>query len=113
MDYILAHTNSDVKFELDTFWSIIAGADPLVLLQKYPDRFDLIHLKDLRPDIPVSFTGQAADETSVPLGAGVVNFPALLREAVKQKVKLYFIEDEAKEAIDQIPESLVYLKSLR
>jgi sugar phosphate isomerase/epimerase len=112
MDYIINNTKPEVKFELDTFWAIIAGADPLGLLKKHPGRFALIHLKDLRKGTPVSGTGQAADETSVPVGAGIVNFPAILREAAKQKIKLYFIEDEAKQAVEQIPLSLKYLESL-
>jgi sugar phosphate isomerase/epimerase len=114
MDYIMAHTDKNlVYYEMDTFWTIIAGVDPLELLKKYPGRYALVHLKDLRRGVPVGLSGTAADETSVALGAGVVNFPALLREAVKQNIKFYFIEDEAKEAIDQVPVSLKYLKTLQ
>ena len=113
MDYIITNTIPEVKYELDTFWAIIAGADPLVLLKRHPGRFALLHLKDLRKGTPVSASGQAADETSVPVGTGEVNFPAIFREAARQKIKLYFIEDEAKEAVDQIPLSLQYLKTCR
>lgn len=102
-----------VTFELDAFWTAITGFDPVRLIQKYPGRFDLIHVKDLRPRTVISTTGGAPDETSVPIGHGAINFPALFREAAKQKVKLYFIEDEAKEAVDQIPASVEYLKSLK
>lgn len=112
MDYIIRNTKPEVKYELDTFWAILAGADPLGLLKKHPGRFALVHIKDLRKGTPLSGTGHAADETSVAAGAGIVNFPAVLREAAKQKIKLYFIEDEAKEAVEQIPSSLKYLKSL-
>ncbi|MBN1996168.1 VCBS repeat-containing protein [candidate division KSB1 bacterium] len=102
-----------VTFEMDAFWTAITGFDPVGVMQRYPGRFDLVHVKDLRPYVPVSVTGGAADETSVPVGSGVINFPALFREARKQNVKLYFIEDEAKEAAQQIPVSLQYLNSLK
>jgi sugar phosphate isomerase/epimerase len=113
MDYIIRNTIPEVTYELDTFWTILAGADPLDLLKKHPGRFALVHIKDLRKGTPISGTGHAADETSVPAGAGIVDFPAVLREAGKQRIKLYFIEDEAKEAIDQIPLTIRYLKTLR
>ena len=57
-------------------------------------------------------TGSAADETSVPLGAGEVSFPAILREAARLGIDHYHIEDEAKDATDQIPRSLDCLRSL-
>jgi hypothetical protein len=49
----------------------------------------------------------------VSLGRGVTNWPLLLRQAAKSGVKKYYIEDEAKDAIDQIPLTVDYLKSLQ
>jgi len=43
----------------------------------------------------------------------VINFPALFRKAAKQNVRLYFIEDETKNALDQVPISLKYLETLK
>ncbi|RQW07024.1 hypothetical protein EH222_07810 [candidate division KSB1 bacterium] len=102
-----------VTFELDAFWTAITGFDPVRVMQKYAGRFDLIHVKDLRPRTVVSTSGGAPDETSVPIGSGCINFPALFRVAANQNVKLYFIEDEAKEAADQIPVSVTYLQTLK
>lgn len=101
-----------VTFELDAFWTAITGYDPVQLLRRYPGRFDLIHVKDLRRRTVLSTSGGAPDETSVPIGCGSIHYPALFREAAKQKIKLYFIEDEAKNAVDQIPISIKYLNSL-
>jgi sugar phosphate isomerase/epimerase len=91
----------------------MGGADPLAYLKKYPERFELMHLKELRHDVPGNNTGSAPDETSVSLGRGVTNWPLLLRQAAKSGVKKYYIEDEAKDAIDQIPLTVDYLKSLQ
>ncbi|MBN1558934.1 VCBS repeat-containing protein [candidate division KSB1 bacterium] len=114
IDALMAGTDPQyVTFELDAFWTAITGFDPVRVLQKYAGRFDLIHVKDLRPRTVVSTSGGAPDETSVPIGSGCINYPALFRVAAKQNVKLYFIEDEAKEAVDQIPVSVEYLKTLK
>lgn len=111
---LFEQTDPDVvTFELDAFWAAITGYDPVRLLQRYRGRFDLVHVKDLRPYTPISISGSAPDETTVPIGKGVIDFPALFREAQKQDVKFYFIEDEAKNAVDQIPVSLRYLESLK
>jgi hypothetical protein len=42
----------------------------------------------------------------------MLDFPAILREAKRIGVKRYYIEDEAREAVANIPVSLKYLKSL-
>jgi len=114
MDFMLEQTKPElVTFELDVFWMTHGGACPLSYLKKYPGRFELMHLKELRNDTPGNNTGGAPDETSVSLGKGVTNWPLLLRQAVKSGTKKFYIEDEAKNAIDQIPVTINYLKSLK
>jgi sugar phosphate isomerase/epimerase len=114
MDEILAGTKPElVTYELDVFWMVHGGADPLSYLKKFPGRFELMHLKELRHDIPGNNTGLAPDATSVSLGRGVTNWPVLLRQAVKSGVRKFYIEDESKNATDQVPVTLSYLKSLK
>jgi len=102
-----------VAFEMDVFWVAHGGADPVKLMQKYGNRFELMHVKDLKKGITGNLTGNAPDEWSVPIGQGQVNWPAVLREAERAGLKHYFIEDEAVGAIDQIPQSLRYLENIR
>jgi len=114
MDLMLEKTDPAlVTYELDVFWMIHGGADPIAYLKKYPGRFELMHLKELRTDVIGNNTGSAPDETSVALGRGVTNWPLLLRLAAKSGVKKYYIEDEAKNAVDQVPLTVSFLKSLR
>ncbi|WP_167577609.1 sugar phosphate isomerase/epimerase [Ammoniphilus sp. YIM 78166] len=48
MDIILENTEKEfVKIELDTYWAIRGGIDPIPYLRKLGDRCDLIHQKDL------------------------------------------------------------------
>jgi len=103
-----------VEFELDVFWAFHGGVDPVRYLEKYASRFSLIHLKDLRKGTPTGdLSGKAPDETSVALGTGQLDFAAILRAAAKAGVKRCYIEDESPEALQQVPASLRFLKTVR
>jgi len=103
-----------VDFQMDVFWIVHGGANPVELFAKYPGRFRSTHLKDMRKGTKVGeATGNAPDDTSVALGEGIVDIPGVLRAANKAGVKLHFIEDEHPQAEQQIPRSLDYLASLK
>lgn len=112
-DYIVKNTNPDlVFFEMDVVWMHLPGQDPAAMLKKYPKRFKLIHLKDLKIGVPPSKAGSTPNENCVVLGTGQINYPAILKAAKKSAIKYYYIEDENLGAMQQVPQSLVYLKSL-
>lgn len=102
-----------VTFELDTFWFAIAGADPAAFLERYPKRFQLMHLKDLAKGAARSVSGSAPDETSVAVGAGMLRWAGIMRAADAAGVQKYYIEDESPEAAIQVPVSLRYLAALK
>jgi sugar phosphate isomerase/epimerase len=113
-DLMVAETKPEfVSFELDVFWAVHGGADPVKLLQRYGPRFTLMHVKDLKKGVTGNLTGNAPDSESVPVGAGQVDWPAVLREAQRADLKHYFIEDEALEAVEQIPQSIEFLEHVR
>jgi sugar phosphate isomerase/epimerase len=104
----------DVKFEMDIFWIVHAGQDPVGLLWKYPLRWELMHLKDMRKGTPAGLLTGSTDVTNdVALGTGMIRLPAILSAARQAGVKWYFIEDESPLSEEQIPQSLVYLRDLR
>jgi sugar phosphate isomerase/epimerase len=103
-----------VAFQMDVFWAVRGGADPLDLFKKYPDRFPLTHIKDMKKGTAVGDpTGHAPDDSNVPLGEGMIDWPPIFRAANKVGTKYHFIEDEAPEAEKQIPKTLHYLAGLR
>jgi sugar phosphate isomerase/epimerase len=114
-DKLVALTKPDlVGFQMDVFWVFLPGHDPAKLLEKYPGRWYLMHLKDLRKGAPRhSYTGRAPLTDDVPLGTGQVNWPEVLRAAAKVGVKHYFIEDESPTVWEALPLSLKYLNSLK
>lgn len=46
-DFMLANTDpSKVMFEMDLYWAVVGGANPVDYFNKYPGRFELWHIKD-------------------------------------------------------------------
>lgn len=72
-----------VDYEMDIYWVVAAGADPVAWFNKYPNRFKLVHVKDRKGD------------ESVVLGTGTINFPQILKEGHKKGVDYYIVEQEA------------------
>jgi sugar phosphate isomerase/epimerase len=113
-DYLVSNTNAQwVNFEMDVFWIKHPGQDPVALLQKYPGRFPLMHLKDRKPGTPGNPYGRADVETNVVLGSGDVGIAAIMRQAKKSGVKHFFIEDESSRSMEQVPSSIAFLKSIQ
>jgi sugar phosphate isomerase/epimerase len=112
-DLLVSQTDpAVVNFQADVFWMAWPGQDPVKLLRRHPTRFPLMHLKDLRRGEKVGdLSGKAPEEASVPIGLGMLDFPAIVREATRIGVKRYYIEDEAPEAVSNIPTSLRYLRT--
>jgi sugar phosphate isomerase/epimerase len=102
------------NFEMDIYWIVYGGQDPVELLHRYPGRFPLTHIKDIRPGTPLGgLPRDVREEDSVPLGTGLVDIPAALRAAQQTGVQHYFIEDEAVDAAQQIPKSLRFLDGMK
>jgi sugar phosphate isomerase/epimerase len=112
-DYIVKNTDPKyVSFEMDMLWAFHGGANPAKLLLKYPTRWELMHLKDIRKGIANDLTGGTDIKNDVALGTGQINVPEVLKAAKKIGIKHYFIEDESPNHSAQIPETIKYLKSL-
>ncbi|MEM9846902.1 MAG: sugar phosphate isomerase/epimerase [Bacteroidota bacterium] len=85
-----------VKFELDVFWSSIAGVAPVPLMKRLKNRIQLLHLKDKLEGTPVIY-----DESKVPkdafqaLGQGVVDLKQVLELAPATGVKYCIVEQDS------------------
>ncbi len=112
-DYLIQNTNPDyVSFELDILWVHQFGQDPVAYLKKYPNRFRMMHVKDLKKGLPVGLDVKTSPENDVPLGSGQIDIKKILKQAKKSSVKYYYLEDENSNARAQVPLSLAYLKTL-
>jgi sugar phosphate isomerase/epimerase len=113
-DLIVQETKPEfVTFEMDIFWTVHPGQDPVKLLKKYPNRWSLMHVKDMRKGTPTGkLTGSEDVRNDVVLGSGQIDIVAALKAAQEIGVKHYFIEDESPSVVEQIPLSVRYLESL-
>jgi len=74
-----------VSFELDCGWISASGHNPVAYLKKSPERFPLLHVKDMAK-------GANGEFRSTVMGTGVVDYRPILRAATG--LKHYFIEQE-------------------
>jgi sugar phosphate isomerase/epimerase len=112
-DVLMEETKPEyVTIDLDSFWFVHGGADPVAYLERYPGRFDVMHLKDIAKGTITDLTGTAPEDTSVSLGNGQMNWPAIFRAADRAGVKFYYIEDESPKAPQQVLETKKYLAQL-
>jgi sugar phosphate isomerase/epimerase len=103
-----------VGFQMDVFWVVHPGQDPVKLLQKYGNRWELMHLKDMKNGLKTGdLSGHTDVANDVALGTGQMDWPAILLAAQKAGVKHYFIEDESPNVSEQIPVTLKYLEQVR
>lgn len=82
-------------FEMDCGWVKVAGQDPVALMERYPHRFSMLHVKDfhLPPDISYA-THEQAKVTE--LGRGSIDYRPIFAQAAKsQKITHAFVEQEA------------------
>ncbi|MEZ0484837.1 sugar phosphate isomerase/epimerase family protein [Fibrella aquatica] len=86
-DIILKGTDPKmVKMELDLYWTIIAGKDPVELFKQNPGRFPLVHMKDIAKTEKKEFAE---------VGTGSVDFQRILDAGKMGGVKHYFVEQDA------------------
>jgi len=113
-DLIQGCNPEDVCLELDVFWIIHGGWDPVTLLHKYAGRWMGLHVKDIRKGAPTGFhTGRAPDTDNVAVGTGAVDWKAVIGTAEKTGVTYYIIEDETPAPLDNVPVSFAYLQTLK
>jgi sugar phosphate isomerase/epimerase len=90
IEYLIANTNADtVDFEMDIYWVVTAGADPISLLQKNAGRFRLCHIKDR-----MKTAASSEENASCIVGEGSIDFAKILPIAKSTGVKYFTVEQE-------------------
>jgi sugar phosphate isomerase/epimerase len=99
-----------VDFEMDIYWVVTAGEDPIAWLKKYPNRFRLCHIKDRKKDA----TPDQKDE-SVDLGEGSIDYPSIVKAAANYGMEYYILEQEKYEGttpLKSAAKDALYMKRL-
>jgi sugar phosphate isomerase/epimerase len=103
-----------VHFEMDVLWTWLPGVDPVALIHKYPGRFKLMHIKDMKPGIARgSLSGGIPTEQQAAIGEGQVPWPQLLSAAQKDGFEYYYLEDETPDPMANVPKSIAYLEKVK
>jgi sugar phosphate isomerase/epimerase len=88
MDILLNNTDKDnVVFEMDIYWVITAGVDPVAYIKKYKNRFQLGHVKDRIKD-------STQHDASCILGEGSIDYHEILDKAEDHGMKYFIVEQE-------------------
>ena len=102
LEILLSETDPElVTFEADLYWVTKGGVDPMELINSYPGRFELFHVKDADQDL---------EQTTV--GTGIIDFEALLSARETAGLKYYFVEDErTDDPFGNLQKALEYLNA--
>lgn len=99
MDYFIANTEPEnVFFEMDVYWTVVAGQSPVEYMQKYPGRFEVMHIKDKKE------IGQS----------GMVGFEPIFRNFDKAGTEFFVVEMEEASTpniLRGLRESALYLRN--
>jgi sugar phosphate isomerase/epimerase len=114
-DYLLKTLDPKlVKFEMDCFWVTHAGQDPVAYFKKYPGRFPLLHIKDMKDKPAQTQELDAKMGLFAPVGQGTINWKRIFASAKQAGVEHYYVEQDYCEIppLDAVKISYEYLNKL-
>jgi sugar phosphate isomerase/epimerase len=102
-DILLAESDPRyVSMQMDLFWTVKGGKDPLQYFANYPGRFYSVHVKDM-----------AAGGSMVDVGAGAMPFAKYFAQSRQAGIQHYFVEhDTPADPMASIEASYNYLARL-
>lgn len=85
-EILLKETDKNlVSFELDLYWVVRSGNDPLQLFRDNPGRFKMWHVKDM---------DKIDQALNTEIGSGSLDFKTIFKEAKQSGMKHFFVEQE-------------------
>lgn len=104
-EILLKGTNKNlVDFELDLYWVVRSGNDPLKLFKENPGRFTMWHVKDMDKKDP---------NLNAEVGTGSINFKTIFADAKLSGMKYFFVEHESNykpNPMESVAASCAYIK---
>jgi len=105
-DIVLENTDPElVTMQLDLYWIVYGGCDPVEYFNRYPGRFELFHVKDMSSEPSME---------STEIGEGSIDFKTIFAEKEKAGMKNFYLEQESfhMDTFTSITISYKYLKTL-
>ncbi|TVY08333.1 sugar phosphate isomerase/epimerase family protein [Paenibacillus cremeus] len=130
MDTILEHTEKElVKIELDTYWAIRGGINPIEYLRKLGDRCDLVHQKDLTPEaVPANIFETIGEDCEIgpakmrefskveyftEVGEGTIDIKSIITEMKSIGAAKYLILEQDHSARNELESIAISYKNLK
>jgi len=84
-DHLFARLSSAVNAQLDVYWLVRAGRDPVEYINAFSGRVPLIHMKDMEP---------GDEQFFAEVGNGVLDMPAIVAAADAAGTEWYIVEQD-------------------
>jgi sugar phosphate isomerase/epimerase len=101
VDMLLDLTDpKNVFLEMDIYWTVAGGVDPVNYLKKYKSRYHLMHVKDMKEKKTFSGDGGTSDQWiemfpyMTTAGSGALDLKKIVAEAQSSGVKHFFVEQD-------------------
>lgn len=105
MDILLKNTNKKlVDFEMDIYWVIRSGIDPVTLFKANPGRFVMWHIKDMDKNDP---------KLNTEIGKGSIDYKKIYANRKLSGAKYFFLEHETNYNPDPIGSITTSAQNLR
>ncbi len=94
-----------VSMEMDLYWIIYAGQDPLQYFSKYPGRFEQWHVKDM---------DKTDRKRNANVGTGSIDFKSIFAKAPQSGLKNFYIEHDtfSGSPVDSVREGIQNLRKI-
>jgi len=105
-DVMLAELDpKKVGMEMDIFWVVNAGFDPVKYFEKYPGRFEQWHVKDM---------DKSDKNKNADVGTGSIDYKPIFAKAKQSGLKHFYVEQESYpgEPIKSVEASAKYMKTI-
>jgi sugar phosphate isomerase/epimerase len=106
-----------LKMEMDIFWAIYAGQDPLAYWRNYPGRFPLLHIKDIKKGVTINPHEDPKEKVNpfAPVGQGRIDWQGIFAHVGEAGAKHIIVEQDQCDVppLEAIKISFEYLKGLR
>ncbi|MBL4601810.1 MAG: sugar phosphate isomerase/epimerase [Emcibacteraceae bacterium] len=103
MDIMLNESDADLfNIQMDLYWAIDAGINPVGYFKRYPGRFPLCHVKDMTGD------GRMVD-----VGSGAVDFAKIFAHSELAGLEHYVVEhDQPENPLESVTNSFKALRDM-
>lgn len=93
-DVLMREFDPAIRLELDVYWAVEAGQDPLKLMRENRSRLELIHIKDRKPVAGFTYAPDAHGAHFTEAGSGTIDWKTVLGEAHRLGIKQYFVDQD-------------------